>query len=130
MHAPSLRTCYASDFSRHKFVFSRRKLHSNECLTTEMNGNDIETQAQTLDLHTILIIYFHRILYFKVLEISGSQVTLVGKNLPANAGNVGLTPGLGGSPGEGNGILLHSKEMAPVQRSLGDYSPWGRKTWT
>ena len=28
------------------------------------------------------------------------------KNLPANAGDVGLTPGLGKSPGEGNGNPL------------------------
>ena len=28
------------------------------------------------------------------------------KNLPANAGDVGLTPGLGKSAGEGNGNLL------------------------
>jgi len=28
------------------------------------------------------------------------------KNLPANAGNTGLIPGLGRSPGEGNGNLL------------------------
>ena len=28
------------------------------------------------------------------------------KNLPANAGDAGLTPGWGGSPGEGNGNSL------------------------
>ena len=38
-----------------------------------------------------------------------SQVVLVVKNLPANAGDVkdvGLLPGLGRSPGEGNGSAL------------------------
>ena len=35
-----------------------------------------------------------------------SQVTLVVKNPPANAGDVGLIPGSGRSPGEGNGIPL------------------------
>ena len=38
-----------------------------------------------------------------------SQVVLVVKNLPANAGDirdVGLIPGLGRSPGEGNGNPL------------------------
>ena len=30
----------------------------------------------------------------------------LGTNLPANAGDVGLTPGLGKSPGEGNGKPL------------------------
>ena len=29
------------------------------------------------------------------------------KNLPANAGNLGLIPGSGRPPGEGNGNLLH-----------------------
>ena len=42
-----------------------------------------------------------------------SQVVLVVKNLFANAGNVGLTPGLGRSPGGGNGNLL-----------LADIIPW------
>ena len=35
-----------------------------------------------------------------------SQVVLVVKKLPANAGDLGLIPGLGRSPGEGNGKLL------------------------
>ena len=29
------------------------------------------------------------------------------KNLPTNVGNLGLIPGLGRSPGQGNGNLLH-----------------------
>ena len=39
-------------------------------------------------------------------QTSASQVALVVKNLPANAGDVrdaGLIPGSGRSPGEGNG---------------------------
>ena len=39
----------------------------------------------------------------------GSQASLVAqtvKNPPANAGDLGWTPGLGGSPGEGNGNPL------------------------
>ena len=35
-----------------------------------------------------------------------SQVALVVKNLPANAGDSGSVPGLGRSPGEGNGNPL------------------------
>ena len=35
-----------------------------------------------------------------------SQVGLVVKNLPANAGDVSSIPGLGRSPGEGNGNPL------------------------
>ena len=65
-------------------------------------------------------------------ESQTSQVALVVKNLPANAGDVrdaGSIPGSGRSPGEGNG------NPAPVfqpveshgQTSLVGYSPWGRK---
>ena len=44
-----------------------------------------------------------------VARKGASQVVLVGKNLPANAGSardVGLIPGLGRSPGGGNGDPL------------------------
>ena len=52
--------------------------------------------------------------------MGASQVALVVKNLPANAGDVGLIPGSGRSPGEGNGI--------PLQYScLGN--PMDREAW-
>ena len=41
------------------------------------------------------------------------------KNLPANTGDMGLIPGLGRSPGEGNGN--------PLQYCLGN--PMDRGTW-
>ena len=42
---------------------------------------------------------------------------LVVKNLPANAGDVGLIPGLGRSPGEENGNLLqYSCQGNPTAR--------------
>ena len=53
----------------------------------------------------------HRKLYF-----SGGTVV---KNLPANAGDtgdVGLIPGSGRFPGEGNGNLLHSCLGNPMDR--------------
>ena len=55
------------------------------------------------------------------------------KNLPANAGaarDVGLIPGLGRSPGAGNGNpLQYSCLENPMDRGdwLG-YSPWGHKS--
>ena len=53
-------------------------------------------------------------------------------NSPVNAGNAGdagLIPGLGRSPGEGNGNpLQYSCLENPMERSLASYSPWGRKT--
>ena len=61
-----------------------------------------------------------------------SQVMLAVKNLPANAGdtiNLGLIPGLERPHGVGNGNLLQysSLEKSYGQRSLVDYSIWGRK---
>ena len=58
-----------------------------------------------------------------------SQVALVVKNLLANAGDVGLIPESGRSPGGGNGkptpVFLPGKSHG--QRSLESCSPWGRK---
>ena len=51
------------------------------------------------------------------------------KNLSANAGDTGSIPGLGRSPGGGNGnpppVLLSEKFHG--ERSLAGYSPWGCK---
>ena len=46
------------------------------------------------------------------------------KNLPANAGDEGLIPGLGISPGGGNGnpLLYSCLESSHGQRSLAGYS--------
>ena len=53
---------------------------------------------------------------------------LVVKNLPANAGDFGLVPGLGRSPGEGNGSPLHYSCLEnPMERSQVGYSLWGRR---
>ena len=47
---------------------------------------------------------------------------------PANAGDTGLIPGLGISPGEGNGNLLQYSCLGnPMDRRLVGYSPWGHK---
>ena len=51
------------------------------------------------------------------------------KNRPAKAGDAGLIPGLGTSPGEGNGNPLQYSctGKSQGQRSLVGYSPWGHK---
>ena len=71
----------------------------------------------------------------KKVNVLASQVALVVKNLPAKAGDIrdeGLTPGMGGSPGEGNGNLLQdSCPGNPMDRGA-----WwatvhrGTKSWT
>ena len=60
------------------------------------------------------------------LVSSGSQVMLVGENLPANAGDLTDTSsisGLGRSPRGGNGNPLQSSCLENGQRSLVGYSP-------
>ena len=54
---------------------------------------------------------------------------LVVKNPPANAGDMGLVPGLGGSPGGGNGNpLQYSYLGSPMDRGAWQgCSPWGHK---
>ena len=48
------------------------------------------------------------------------------KNPPTNAGDLGLIPGLGRSPGEGNGNpFQYSCLENSVDRSLTGCSPWG-----
>ena len=57
------------------------------------------------------------------------------KNLSANTGDMDLTPGLGRSPGDGNGYPLQYSclENFTNKRILMGYSPWGYKrvghTW-
>ena len=55
-----------------------------------------------------------------LIRAGASQVVLVVKNLPANAGDIrdsGSVPGLGRSPGEGHGSpLLHSCLENPTDR--------------
>ena len=59
--------------------------------------------------------------------IRASQVVLMVKNPPANAGAVGLIPMSGISPGEGNGNPLQYSCLENAKRSLVDYSPWDHK---
>ena len=65
--------------------------------------------------------------HFKIKE---SQITLqILKNLPANAGDLGLIPGLGRASGgrHDNPIPVFLPEEFHGQRRLVGYSPWGHK---
>ena len=56
-----------------------------------------------------------------MLFLGGSVVN----NPPANAGDASLIPGLGRSPGEGNGNPL---QYSCLENSMDrSYSPWGHK---
>ena len=64
--------------------------------------------------------------------LQASQMALVIKNTPADAGDIrkgGLSPRSGRSPGGGHGNpLQYSRLENPnEQRSLEGYSPWGHK---
>ena len=52
-----------------------------------------------------------------------------GKESACNAGDLGLIPGLGRSPGEGNGNPLQYSCLGKSRgrRSPEGYSPWGHK---
>ena len=52
-----------------------------------------------------------------------------GKESACNAGDLGLIPGLGRSPGGGHGNPLQYSclENPHGQRTLAGYSPWGHK---
>ena len=56
----------------------------------------------------------------------------LGKNLPANAGDVGLIPGSGRLPGEGNGNpFQHSSLGNPMDRGAWQATVNGiEKSWT
>ena len=51
------------------------------------------------------------------------------KDSACNAEDSGLTPGLGRSPGGGNGKPLQYSHVGKShgQKNLAGYSPWGRK---
>ena len=51
------------------------------------------------------------------------------KKLPASAGDMDSIPGMGRSPGEGNGNPLQYSclENLTDRRSMVGYSPWGHK---
>ena len=61
-----------------------------------------------------------------LIILSYSPVAQIVKNLPADAGNLGLILGSGRSPGEGNGYPLCLREFH-AQGSLVGYSPRGCK---
>ena len=66
--------------------------------------------------------------YNRILSFSGGSGV---KDPPAKTGDLGVIPGLGRSPGEGNDNLLQCSCLGEShgQRSLAGYSPRGRKEW-
>ena len=76
------------------------------------------------EIITLKILFFDLTFYYN--HLGASQVAQMVKNPHANAGDAGLIPGSGRSPGGGNGkVFLPGKFHG--RRSLVDYSPWGLK---
>ena len=70
--------------------------------------------------------FFSGFVYKELLE--PPLMAQVVKNLSCNAGDLGSIPGLGRSPGEGNGYPLQQSCLEnPIDRSLVGYSPWSCK---
>ena len=62
------------------------------------------------------------------MAISAAQVVLVVQNPPADAGDMGSSPGLGRSPGEGSrNPLVFLPGESHEQRSLAGYGPQGHR---
>ena len=81
-------------------------------------------EASTTDIRGQIILGFRKLSY----ALQASQVVLVVKHPPANAGDLrdmGSIPGSGRSPGEGNGNPLQNfcLENPDGQRCLVGYSP-------
>ena len=82
-----------------------------------------------------MVSVLHLVIDTKIVEKVSWDGTLgfpcgsVSKESACNAGELGLIPGLGRSPGGGNGNpLQYSCLVNPHgQRSLVGYSPWGHK---
>ena len=68
----------------------------------------------------------------RIIDCNGFPCSSVGEEYACSAGDLGLIPGSGRSPGEGNGNPLQYSclEYPHGQRSLAGYSPWRRKSWT
>ena len=68
----------------------------------------------------------HIFIQFVIMSLSRMLMGSLGKNLPANAGDMSLIPELGRSPGEGSGNPLQYSCLGnPMdKRSLLGYSSW------
>ena len=59
-----------------------------------------------------------------IKDRKGFPRSSVGKESPCNAGDPGLSPGLGRSTGEGKGYPL---QYSGLENSMDSWGPWGHK---
>ena len=86
---------------------------------------NIFNQLEKINVASFFFFLLTAFLYKQVT----SQLVLVVKNLPANARDAGLIPGLGRSPGAGNGNFLQYPCLENFMDggALQANSPWGCK---
>ena len=91
-------------------------LETLQCMRLKYKAAQFSNFIFRVLLHLMLILYSK----YKYQFIRASQVALVGKNMPANAGDIrdsGSVPGLGRSPGGGHdNPLQYSCLESPMDR--------------
>ena len=114
----------------HRFHISDSSNFGSKILERKLQKAKLEfIVLATFTLYLQLFMqHLHCIKYYKYESPSGSVV----KNPPTSAGDTGdsgLIPGLGRSPGEGNGKPLHilASEILWTEKPDGLHSPWGCK---
>ena len=63
--------------------------------------------------------FFFKKFYWSIAELFSFPDSSVGKESTCNAGDLGSIPGLGRSPGEGNGYLLQYSGLENSMDSIG-----------
>ena len=97
------------------------------CFRSRVNGFQVESVTTVIDLSHITTKL--TILEYNFACPQGIPQWSAVKESTWNAGDAGLIPGLGRSPGEGDGNSLQYSwpGKSHEQRSLVGYRPWGRR---
>ena len=93
-----------------------------------MLGNVLDPSSAGMEQYNLHTIGSPSLVREWVKEVLGFPGDSVVNNPPASAGDVGLIPGLGRSPGEKNGNPLQYSCLGnPTDREAWRASPWGHK---
>ena len=98
----------------------------------EVHG--VAASQTRLSMHACIYMFVHVCMYLQMcvcvdVDVCASQVALMVKNLPANAGDIrdaGQIPGLGRSPGEGKGYPL---QFSSLENSMNCIMHGVAKSW-
>ena len=96
-----------------------------------MNQGKLEVVKQEMARVNVDILGISKLKWTRMGEFNSDDHYIYdcGQESTFNVGDLGLTPGLGRSPGERNGnpCQYSCLENPHGQRELGGYSPWGHK---